>query len=301
MSARGDAVLAPQQAEPPAVYARWAYLLARFTRRQPIGAFSVVVLFVLVFTAVFAEFVAPYNPTENRTGPSVTGPSADHLFGTDQFGRDVLSRVIHGGRTSLYVGLGATLMAAVLATVLGAASGYLGGTFDYSVQRLVDAVQAVPPLILLIGVMVVLGPSTLNVVLALGLRSSLGLSRVVRGSVIDIRDAQYVEAARAIGATHLRTLARHVIPNIFPVVIVLISTTIGGLIVAEASLSFLGYGVPPPAPSWGGMMSVDGRTYMLVAPWLLLAPMVALSLVVFAMNMLGDALRDELDPRMRGS
>jgi peptide/nickel transport system permease protein len=301
MSARDDTVVAARQNNPPSAYARSWHNAMRFTKRQPLGAFSFAVLLLLVFTAVFADLVAPYDPLQNRTGPSVSGPSADHLLGTDQFGRDVLSRVIHGGRTSLYVGLGATLIAAVLATVLGAASGYLGGTFDYSLQRLVDAVQAVPPLILLIGVMVVLGPSTLNVVLALGLRSSLSLSRVVRGSVIDIRDAQYVEAARAIGATHLRTLARHVIPNIFPVVIVLISTTIGGLIVAEASLSFLGYGIPPPAPSWGGMMSADGRTYMLVAPWLLIAPMIALSLVVFAMNMLGDALRDELDPRMRGS
>ena len=300
MSVRGDAVLAPPGAKPESGFARQLYLLARFTRRQPIGAFSLVVLVLLVVTAVFADIIAPYNPIENRVGPSVAGPSPDHVLGTDQFGRDVLSRVIHGGRTSLYVGLGATLMAAALATVLGAASGYLGGTFDYIVQRLVDAVQSVPPLILLIGIMVVLGPSTLNVVLALGLRSSLGLSRVVRGSVIDIRDEQYVVAATAIGATHVRTLARHVIPNVFPVVIVLISTTIGGLIVAEASLSFLGYGVPPPAASWGGMMSTDGRTYMLVAPWLLLAPMIALSLVVFAMNMLGDALRDELDPRMRG-
>lgn len=300
MSAQSDALTAPVRREPQSGYLRRLALLGRFMRRQPVGAFSLVVLALLVVTAVFADVIAPYNPIENRVGPSVSSPSADHLVGTDQFGRDVLSRVIHGGRTSLYVGLGATLMAAALATVLGAASGYLGGTFDYSVQRLVDAVQAVPPLILLIGIMVVLGPSTLNVVLALGLRSSLGLSRVVRGSVIDIRDEQYVEAARAVGATNLRTLARHVIPNVFPVVIVLISTTIGGLIVAEASLSFLGYGVPPPAPSWGGMMSSTGRTYMLVAPWLLLAPMIALSLVVFAMNMLGDALRDELDPRMRG-
>lgn len=272
----------------------------RFVRRQPIGALAMLILGVMVFVAVFADVIAPYDPVRNNVGPSASSPSSENLLGTDQFGRDILSRVIHGARISLYVGLGATLIAAGLATVIGAVSGYLSGPFDYVMQRFVDTAQAIPPLILLIGVMAVLGPSVLNVVLALGARSALSLSRVIRGQVISIRNEQYVEGARAVGATHFRILGLHVLPNIFPVVIVLVSTTIGSLMVAEASLSFLGYGVPPPAPSWGGMMSAEGRVYILIQPMILIAPAVALSFVVFAMNMFGDALRDELDPRMRG-
>ena len=274
---------------------------SRFTRRQPLGAASAVVVVLLVVAAVFANVIAPYGPNENNVGPSLSGPSASHLFGTDNFGRDMFSRVIYGARISLYVGLGATLISAALATVLGAVSGYFGGPFDYILQRFVDTAQSIPALIMLIGVLVVLGPSINNVMAAIAFRFALSLSRVTRGDVIVARSTPYVDAARSIGGTDMRILFRHILPNIFPTVIVLISTSIGVVIVSEASLSFLGYGVPPPNPTWGGMMSSSGRTYMLIAPWMLIAPTIALSLVVFAMNMLGDALRDELDPRMRGS
>ena len=280
---------------------RWWQGTLRFSRRQPIGAFSAVVLVVLVVTAVLADVIAPYDPLKNGVGQPLTGPTADHPLGTDNFGRDTFSRIVHGARISLYVGLGATLGAIALAVVLGATSGYLGGPFDYILQRFVDTAQSIPGLIFLIGVMVVLGPSTMNVILALGFRFGLAQARVTRGAVIAIRNLTYVEAAQASGASTLRVLTYHVLPNIFPVVIVLVSTSIGLLIVAEASLSFLGYGVPPPTPSWGGMISAEGRTYMLIAPWMLIAPTIALSLVVFAMNMFGDSLRDELDPRMRGT
>jgi peptide/nickel transport system permease protein len=272
----------------------------RFARRQPLGAVSAVVVVLLVVAAVFADVIAPFGPNENNVGPSLSGPSATHLFGTDNFGRDMFSRVIYGARISLYVGLGATLISAALATVLGAISGYFGGPFDYILQRFVDTAQSIPALIMLIGVLVVLGPSINNVMAAIAFRFALSLSRVTRGDVIVARSTPYVDAARSIGGTDMRILFRHILPNIFPTVIVLISTSIGVVIVAEASLSFLGYGVPPPNPTWGGMMSSSGRTYMLIAPWMLIAPTIALSLVVFAMNMLGDALRDELDPRMRG-
>ena len=280
---------------------RWWQSTLRFSRRQPIGAFSAVVLVVLVLTAVLADVIAPYDPLKNGVGLPLTGPTAEHPLGTDNFGRDTFSRIVHGARISLYVGLGATFGAIVLAIVLGATSGYLGGPFDYILQRFVDTAQSIPGLIFLIGVMVVLGPSTMNVILALGFRFGLAQARVTRGAVIAIRNLTYVEAAQASGASTLRVLVYHVLPNIFPVVIVLVSTSIGLLIVAEASLSFLGYGVPPPSPSWGGMISAEGRTYMLIAPWMLIAPTIALSLVVFSMNMFGDALRDELDPRMRGT
>lgn len=280
---------------------RWLLQSWRFSRRKPLGALSLVVLGVLVFTAVFADVIAPYDPLKNTVGPRLEGPTADHLVGTDNFGRDVFSRVVYGARISLYIGLGATLISAVIATILGATSGYLGGVFDYVAQRFVDTAQSIPGLIMLIAIMVVLGPSTQNVIIALSSRFGLAQARIIRGAVIGIRNLTYIEAAKATGASDLRVLARHVLPNVFPVVIVLISTTIGFVIVAEASLSFLGYGVPAPTPSWGAMMSVDGRAYMIIAPWMLIGPTVALSVVVFSMNMFGDALRDEIDPRMRGS
>ena len=273
----------------------------RFARRQPVGAFSAVVLLVLVLTAVLANVIAPHSPTQNDVGPALEGPSAGHLMGTDQFGRDLFSRIVHGARISLYVGLLTTLLGTGVATVLGSVSGYRGGILDYIVQRFVDASQAIPPLILLIGVMVVLGPSVTNVILALAFRQALSVSRVIRGAVIGIRTNAYVEAARTVGATQGRILVLHILPNVFPVIVVLVSSSIGGLIVAEASLSFLGYGVPPPTPSWGGMMSAEGRVYMLAAPWILIFPTLALSLVVFSMNMFGVALLDEVDLRLRGS
>lgn len=275
--------------------------IVRFGRRQPLGAFSAVVLIVLVLSATLADVVVPYDPIRNNVGPSLEGPDGAHLFGTDHFGRDVFSRIVYGARTSLYVGMGATLLGVLAATVLGAVSGYLGGKLDYFLQRFVDVAQAIPPLIFLLGVLLVLGPRTEYIILALGLRTGLSLSRIVRGSVIDIKAEDFVEAARSFGASDARILARHVLPNIFALIIVLVSTTMGGLIVAEAALSFLGFGVPPPTPSWGGMLSVDGRIYMLAAPWLLIAPAFALTLVVFATNMFGDALRDELDPRLRSA
>ncbi len=275
--------------------------IVRFSRRQPLGAFSAVVLVVLVLSAALADVIVPYDPIRNNVGPSLEGPDGTHLFGTDHFGRDVFSRIVYGARTSLYVGIGATVLGVLAATLLGAVSGYMGAKLDYFVQRFVDTAQAIPPLIFLLGVLLVLGPRTEYIILALGLRTGLSLSRIVRGSVIDIKAEDYVEAARSFGASDTRILVFHVLPNIFALIIVLVSTTIGGLIVAEASLSFLGFGVPPPTPSWGGMLSVDGRIYMLAAPWLLIAPAFALTLVVFATNMFGDALRDELDPRMRSS
>ena len=282
----------------------WAGLpsrIARFSRRQPLGAFSAVVLVVLVLSATLADVIVPYDPIRNNVGPNLEGPDGTHLFGTDHFGRDVFSRVVYGARTSLYVGIGATLLGVLAATLLGAVSGYMGAKLDYFVQRFVDLAHAIPPLIFLLGVLLVLGPRTEYVILALGLRTGLSLSRIVRGSVIDIKGEDFVEAARSFGASDARILTFHVLPNIFALIIVLVSTTIGGLIVAEAALSFLGFGVPPPTPSWGGMLSVDGRIYMLAAPWLLAAPAFSLTLVVFATNMFGDALRDELDPRLRSA
>ncbi len=273
----------------------------RFMRRQPLGSASAAVLLAMIVAAVLAGSIAPYSPTKNDVGPTLADPSLDHLFGTDQFGRDLFSRVVYGARISLYVGLTTTLIGVTIASVLGAVSGYFGGLLDYGTQRLVDAAQAIPPLVLLIGVLIVLGPSITNVVIALSLRNALSLARVIRGAVLGVKFAPFVEASRSVGASHVRMLALHIMPNVMPTVIVLISTSIGANILAEASLSFLGYGVPPPDPTWGAMISSEGRLYMLSNPWMLVFPTVALSMVVYAMNMFGDALRDEIDPRMRGA
>lgn len=281
--------------------ARYRKNLGRFIRHQPVGAFCTLILFALAVTAVFADVIAPFDPTRNNVGPQIDGPSSAHYFGTDQFGRDLFSRVVHGARISLGVGFGATICAALIGTTLGTVSGYFGGIVDYVVQRFVDTAQAVPPIILLIGLMIVLGPSIVNVVIALALLSGLTTSRVIRGTVLGIRSLTYIEAARTLGASHPRIMLHHVLPNLLPTVIVLMSLGIGSAIVAEASLSYLGYGVPPPQPTWGGMMSVEGRGAMLLNPWILVFPTIALALVVYSMNMFGDAIRDEIDPRLRGT
>lgn len=277
------------------------HALLSFARAKPLGALGAVVLLVMVVLAIFATVIEPYDPIATNQREALQSPDGAHLLGTDQFGRDILSRVIQGARISLYVGLGATVAAIFAATVIGVASAYFGGWVDYFVQRLVDTVQAVPALILLISVLVILGPSITNVMLALALRASITTSRVVRSASLSVMANPYVEAAKLLGASNLRLMARHIVPNIIPPVIIVATVQFGGAILAEASLSFLGYGVPPPNPTWGGMMSAEGRTYMIAAPWILIGPALALSLVVFSVNMLGDALRDRLDPRMRGA
>lgn len=256
-------------------------------------------LLLLLFVGVFADQLAPYDQFAHSS-EVLQAPSTSHLAGTDQFGRDVMSRLIHGARISLYVGITVTLASLIPATIIGIVSAYFGGWFDYLLQRFVDTIQAIPNLILLIAIMVVLGPSILNVIIALSFRSAIVESRIMRGATLGLLNEGYVDAARAIGATNLRIMVRCILPNIMPTIIVLASIGFSGVILAEASLSFLGYGVPPPNPSWGGMLAADGRSYMYAAPWMLATPTIALSIVVFGVNMLGDALRDVLDPRMRG-
>lgn len=275
--------------------------VTRLIRRQPLGAFGAVIIVGLVIVAVLADVLAPADPIAQAQRSALLSPSAQHLAGTDQFGRDIFSRLIYGARVSLYVGIGAVVLALVPATIVGILSAYFGGVFDYLVQRVVDAVQAIPGLILLIVIMTVLGVSLSHIIIALALPASISESRVMRSATIQIAGSEYVAAARALGATDLRVMFRHILPNIVSPIIVVASLGFGRFILAESSLSFLGYGIVPPAPSWGGMLAAEGRAYMFAAPWLLWAPAVALSLVVFGANMFGDALRDELDPRLRGS
>jgi peptide/nickel transport system permease protein len=272
----------------------------RFIRRKPLGTFGAAVLLLLVAAAALAGIVSPYDAYAH-SNVTLHGPSADHLAGTDQYGRDIFSRILYGARISLTVGIGATVLSIIPATLIGIASAYFGGVFDYIVQRVVDAVQAVPALILLITIVVVLGGGVWNVTIALAVPSMIVNSRVVRSAALQVMGQDYVWAARASGAGSMRLMLRHVLPNVAAPIIIVASIGFGQYILAEASLSFLGYGVPPPEPSWGGMLASEGRAYMYAAPHMFVAPALVLSLVVFGVNMFGDAIRDVLDPRLRGA
>ena len=278
----------------------WVDVLIRLLREKPLGAIGLILVLALFFTGIFANFLAPegYNiiHLEHRLAP----PSTDYPLGNDELGRDILSRIIWGARLSMIVGVVATALHTVISTVLGMLCGYLGGKFDIIVQRFVDAWICFPQLVILITLMAVVGPGLLQILLVLGVSSGLSAVRFKRSLVFAIKENMYVHASQAIGAGTGRILWYHLLPNIMPMIIVLFTIAMGGVILAEASLSFLGLGVPPPQPSWGGMISGAGRMYMLEAPWMAFWPGVALTLAVFGINMLGDALRDLLDPRLRG-
>lgn len=274
--------------------------VGKFVRKQPLGTVSAVILAVLVIVALLGPMLAPYDPV--ALGPDILqGPSTSHFAGTDQFGRDIFSRALAGARTSLVIGVSATFLTTLFAVVLGVSGAYFGGWVDAVIQRCVDVVQAFPLLILLLLIVAVLGTSATNIVLALTFSGMWRTSRVIRSQVLSVMANPYVEAAKSLGATNMRIMVRHLFPNVFPLVIVVTSIGIGGIIMAEASLAFLGLGVPPPAPSWGRMMSSEGRDFMLIAPWIVITPTIALTLVIWAFNMFGDALRDTLDPRLRGT
>lgn len=279
----------------------WTEAFLTLLTRKPLGLIGFVLLSGMVLAAILADVVAPYDPTQQHMADRLVPPSATYLLGTDQFGRDLLSRILHGARTSLYVGMGVVIIGTSLATVLGAVSAYVGGKFDLVFQRVVDAFQAIPQLVLILTIVSVIGPGLFNIIMALAFRQAMSQSRVARGAVMAIRQNVYMDAALAIGASHLRILLVYVLPNIMAPTIIVASLALGQAILAEATLSFLGFGVPPPNPTWGGMLSDEARRFMLQAPWMAIVPGVALSLAVFGINMLGDALRDVLDPRLRGS
>jgi len=275
--------------------------LVRLARRKPLGAFGAVIVVAMLVMAVFAERIAPHAYDETIRGARMKPPSAAYWLGTDNLGRDIWSRIVYGARVSVIVGFATVALGIVVATIIGVSTGYLGGAYDLCVQRIVDAWMSFPYLVIILSVMAVLGPGLLNVVLSLALIIAASSSRVIRGATLSVAEQTYVEAARAAGCRHLRVIARHILPNVMPTIIVLATINLGGVILAESALSFLGFGVPPPFPSWGAMLSGSGRTYMFRAPWMAVWPGVAISLAVFAFNMLGDALRDVLDPRLRGS
>ena len=277
-----------------------AYFVVRLATEKPLGAASGIVVLILILVAIFADILAPYPYDEIHLADILQGSSARYLLGTDYVGRDFLSRIIYGARLSLTVGLAATAVNVVVAVLVGGTLGFLGGKFDLTVQRFVDAWMAFPGLLLLLTIMSIAGRGLLQIILVLGIAGGIGGSRVLRGAVIDIRENDYFQAAESIGSSKWRTLIRHVLPNIAAPIIVIFSINIGGVIISEASLSFLGFGLPAKIPSWGGMLSREGRQYMEMAPWLALWPGLALTITVYSLNMLGDAVRDLLDPRLRG-
>jgi peptide/nickel transport system permease protein len=278
-----------------------AGFVRRLIRDKPLGAAGGLIFLLFLFCGIFADVLAPYGMNEINPIDRLQAPSWAHPFGTDNLGRDMLSRCLHGAKLSVIIGLSAATIATLISVLIGIATGYLGGKFDLIVQRFVDAWMSFPELIILIVVVSVLGPGMFQIIGTLGLLLGIAGSRIIRSAVVSVRENMYVHAAQSIGATTPRILWKHILPNILPPIIVLFTTRVGAVILAESGLSFLGLGVPPPAPTWGGLLSGSGRTYMFQGPWLALAPGLCLTVVVYATNVFGDALRDLLDPRLRGS
>jgi peptide/nickel transport system permease protein len=272
----------------------------RLARRKPLGAIGAVIVISLLVLAAFAEQIAPYPYDHAISGARMKRPSAQFWMGTDNLARDIWSRVVYGARISVTVGFATVALVTLLATIIGVSSAYVGGAFDTVVQRVVDAWMSFPALVIVLSMLAALGPGLLNLILALGILGAAGTSRVIRGATLATLQHPYIEAARALGSGHLRIVLWHVLPNVMATIIILATVALGTVILAESALSFLGFGVPPPYPSWGAMLSGSGRSFMYHAPWMALCPGAAISLAVFGFNMLGDALRDVLDPRLRG-
>ncbi len=278
----------------------FADFFVRLVREKPLGVVGGVIVLILLFSGTFADLLAPYGMDEMHLIDRLAAPSAKHLLGADPVGRDILSRLIYGARVSLIASLAGTTVTIVVASTIGVPSGYFGGKYDIILQRFVDAWMAFPGLLILLTVMSMVGRGMLQIIVVLGILYGIHNSRVVRSAVIGIKENDYFLAARAIGSTNVRMVMRHIMPNIMAPIIIIFSITIGGIILDEASLSFLGFGLPLDVPSWGGMLSGEGRRYMETKPELALLPGLCLTVVIFGTNMFGDAMRDLLDPRLRG-
>lgn len=297
----------PTQIAPPEARAagdqrlrRMLTAFVKFTRTKPLGAIGGFFVALVIFLAMFAEVIAPYDYNKRNLRSRLKPPSITNYMGTDSLGRDVFSRIVYGARVSVSVGFGGIGLGTLLATIIGITSGYFGGTFDILFQRVVDAWQAFPWLVILLSIMAIFQPGLLTLILGIGILSAASNSRIIRSATLALKENQYIEAARAIGAGHFRIIVKYILPNVFAPIIIVATIGLGFAILAESALSFLGFGVPPPYPSWGEMLSGSARTYMDRAPWLAVWPGVAISVAVFGFNMLGDALRDVLDPRLRG-
>ena len=274
--------------------------LTYLAQRHMLGAIGLVIMVLFVLAALLADFIGRYDPLSVDSLQRLAPPSAQHWLGTDAFGRDVWSRIIHGARISLAVGVGSTLLGSSIGVIVGLASGYLSGWVDLVFQRITDILQALPLLVLALVMTAALGPSLPNVIIAIAIPQIPTVARVIRANTLALRELPFIEAAKSVGMSETRIALRHVLPNTLAPLIVLMTAQLGSTILTEASLSFLGLGIPEPYPSWGRMLSESAAEYVRVAPWLVIFPGVAISLAVFGTNLFGDALRDILDPRQRG-
>ncbi len=269
-------------------------------RSYPLGAIGGVITLLFVLVAVFAGFITGYDPTSTNSASSLAAPGANHVLGADFMGRDMWSRIAYGARISLIVGIGSAVIGTVIGTIIGLASGYIGGWFDLIMQRLIDIMQALPLLVMALLMAAALGPSLVNTMIAIAIPLIPQSARVIRANTLALREMPYVEASKAVGMSEWRIAVQHILPNTLAPLIVLGTAKLGSAILTEASLSFLGLGIPEPHPSWGRMLSESAAEYMRAAPWLVIFPGIAISLAVFGTNLLGDAVRDILDPRQRG-
>ena len=290
-----DAALAKAGANVSGFWSQAGFL----ARRYPLGAVGAVLVLLFVLTALFAPVIAPHDPLSTNSRASLATPGGSYWLGADFMGRDMFSRIVYGARISLAVAVGATLLGGVLGVLIGLLSGFIGGWLDLATQRLMDIMQSLPLLVMALVMAASLGPSLENTIIAIAIPLVPSVARVVRSSTLSLREQPFVEAARAIGMGEMRIAIRHVLPNTLAPLIVLGTAQLGSAILTEASLSFLGLGIPEPYPSWGRMLSESAAEYVRTAPWLVIFPGVAISLTVFGTNLLGDALRDILDPRQR--
>ena len=272
----------------------------RFARKKPLGAAGGLIIVVMLAAAIFAGALTPYDPYQADYGVQFARPNADHWFGTDEFGRDVLTRILYGARIALFVGFTASMTGCTLGGLLGVTSAYAGGKVDLLMERLMDVLLAFPQLILALAVASILGPAVENVVIAVAIPIIPRAARVVRATALSVKENVYVEAVSALGASRRRVVLQHILPNVVAPYIIMVTAQLGGAILAEAALSYLGLGAAEPTPSWGLMLSGSASAYAEKAPWIALFPGIAISLAVFGFNLLGDSLRDALDPKLRG-
>ena len=278
---------------------RWREIAGNLIRRQPLGAVGGVLVLMMIFAALFAEVVTVYNPEANDFAAMLTPPNFEHIFGTDEFGRDIFTRIMYGARTAMVIGFTAAIVGSTIGLVIGVSSAYFGGWVDIIVQRIIDILIAFPSIILALAVVIILGKGVGPVIIAITIPLIPNCARVVRSSALAIREIPYVDAARALGFGHVRIVLRHMSPNVMAPYLIMLTTFLGQAILAEASLSYLGLGVQEPTPAWGLMLQSGAEEYAESAPWVVIFPGVAISLAVFGFNLFGDALRDVLDPKLR--
>ena len=270
-----------------------------FLRRQPVGAIGMVLVLIFGLAGIFADWIAPYNPTANDFAAMTEAPSLAHWLGTDQLGRDLLSRILFGARTAFIVGLTSSIVGGSLGLVIGVGSAYFGGQIDLWLQRVIDIVMAFPAIIMALAIVSIFGTGVHNVILAITIPGIPRCARIVRSSALAIREVPYVDAARALGYGHTRIILHHMVPNVMGPFLVVITAFVGQAILAEAALSYLGLGVQEPVPAWGLMLQGGAEEYASTAPWIAVFPGLAIMLLVFGINLFGDALRDVLDPKLR--